>query len=391
MTDPDQTSTIAELAAAARAGGRLAIDTEFMGERRYRTLLCLLQVAVPADGEQGDRIELLDPLAGELCARPLADVLADPAIEVVVHAGRQDVALLRRELACEVHNVFDTQVAAGFAGLPAQASYDTLLSDVLGLRLAKSASYTRWDARPLSSEQMAYAREDVVHLLALAAELQRRLERAGRLQWAREECQLVELATDERDLDVVFSRLPRVRGLRPEAQGVARELVEWRERTAARTDRPVQTILADTALVELAKRRPATRAELEQIRGLNEGSLRRRGSELLAAVQRGRTRSVQALLQTPRSASPDAGDGPLIALCEALARARAKDGGLAYELVAARADLQAIVSAWRAGAPPPDVRTLRGWRRELVGDEILALLDGHLSLSVDGDRRLRVS
>ncbi len=82
-----------------------------------------------------------------------------------MHAGRQDIALLRRALRTDVANVFDTQVAAGFTGLAAQISYDSLLHETLGLRLAKSASFTRWDKRPLSAEQLAYAREDVVHLL----------------------------------------------------------------------------------------------------------------------------------------------------------------------------------------------------------------------------------
>ena len=120
----------------------------------------------------------LDPLAEDLDGSPLAAVLADPAIQMVVHAGRQDIALMRRRFDTEVTNVFDTQVAAGFAGMGAQSSYDSLLSEVLGVRVAKSASFTRWDARPLSAEQLAYAREDVVHLLELAGELERRLRRA---------------------------------------------------------------------------------------------------------------------------------------------------------------------------------------------------------------------
>ncbi len=162
-----------------------------MGEGRYRTLLCLIQLAV-ADDEGDEHIEIVDPLAGVMAGEPLARVLEDPQTEVVVHAGRQDIALLRRALDCDVRNVFDTQVAAGFLGMPAQCSYDTLLAEILGVRLAKSASFTRWDARPLSAEQLSYAREDVVHLSALATELQRRLEQAGRLQWAREECQFLE-------------------------------------------------------------------------------------------------------------------------------------------------------------------------------------------------------
>ena len=115
-----------------REAGRLALDTEFMGEGRYRTLLCLIQLAVPEQAGAGESIALLDPLQDGIELAPLALALEDPAVRVVVHSGRQDIALLRRELRCEVRNVFDTQVAAGFAGLGAQVSYDSLLTDVLG-------------------------------------------------------------------------------------------------------------------------------------------------------------------------------------------------------------------------------------------------------------------
>src|ERR1039457_2598495 len=198
-------TTLDALASGAIAAGRIALDTEFMGEGRYRTLLCLIQLAVP-DDTTTERIELIDPLARDLDGAPLASVLADPAVQIVVHAGRQDVALIRRRFATDVLNVFDTQVAAGFAGLGAQCSYDTLLAEILGVRVAKSASFTRWDRRPLSPEQLAYAREDVVHLLELAAELERRLDGLGRLQWAYEECEPLELSSDERDPDAIFAR-----------------------------------------------------------------------------------------------------------------------------------------------------------------------------------------
>lgn len=385
---PGSADVAAELAQLARASGRIALDTEFMGEGRYRTLLCLIQLAV-SDGDGAQRIELLDPLHGAAegdsaagWRAPLAELIADPAVEIVVHAGRQDVALLRRALGCEVRNVFDTQVAAGFLGLPAQCSYETLLNQVLGMRVAKSASFTRWDARPLSAEQRSYAREDVAHLIELAGAIERRLEQHGRLQWAREECRFLQDVSDERDPEAIFQRLPRVRGLSPHGQGVARELVRWRERTAAARDRPVQSVLADAALIEIAKRQPRSLAKLEQIRGVAVGSLRRHGEELLSAIERGRDGEQAPLPATPRPDLPQPEDAPLIALCEALVRARAQEARLAYELVAARADLQAIVVGERTGRPA-DVRTVRGWRHELVGGELLELLHGNVSLSVE--------
>jgi ribonuclease D len=390
----DASTVLAEIASSARTSGKLALDTEFMGEGRYRTLLCLIQLAVAADTANGDqRIELVDPLAqtapsGSSASsttppwgEPLAQTLEDPEIEIVMHAGRQDVALLRRTLACDLRNVFDTQVAAGFIGMPAQCSYETLLAETLGIRLAKSASFTRWDARPLSSEQLSYAREDVVHLLEMAAEIERRLEQAGRLEWAREECQYLESVSDERDLDAIFERLPRIRGLSGPSQGVARELVQWRERTAAERDRPVQSVLGDAALVEIAKRKPSSPRKLEDIRGVGQGSMRRRGEEILQAVERGLERTASPLESGTRPAPPQPEDAPLIALCEALVRTRAREADLAYELLASRVDLQAIVVGERTGTRA-DVRTLRGWRAELVGHELLALLDGRVSLAV---------
>lgn len=386
MSEQALQSDLAELGRLARAGGRLALDTEFMGEGRYRTLLCLVQIAVP-DGSS-KRIAIADPLAGDVDFTPLVEVLADPEIELVLHAGRQDIALLRRQFDTEVRNIFDTQVAAGFVGLAAQSSYDALLGGVLGVQLAKSASFTRWDTRPLSEEQLAYAREDVAHLLELASELQRRLRELGRLQWALQECQTLEQASDERDLESIYGRLPRVRGLSASSQGVARELVRWRESIAAERDRPVQKILTDPALVEIAKRKPASIAQLEQIRGLAQDSLRRRGPQLLEAVVRGREAPHTSDEQRSRTPIPNAYEVPLIALCEALVRTRALEAGLAYELIASRADLQAIVTARRDGQAA-DVRTLQGWRGELVGAELMELLAGRVSLSV-GDRRVSV-
>ncbi len=373
-------SELQRLAERAREEGRLGIDTEFMPEGRYRPLLCLVQICV------ADEIVVLDPLEDELGdPSPLAAVLADPEVEVVLHAGRQDVAILRRAWSTSFANVFDTQIAAGFAGFSAQAGYTGLLHDVLKIRLAKSASFTRWDARPLTPEQLRYAREDVEHLLPLADELQRRLTERGRLEWACEECLAIEQATDERAPEEAWRRLPRISGLDARGRAVARELAAWRERTAAAEDRPVGSVVRDPTLVELAKRAPSSPKELGQIRGAGPDVVRRRARDILAAVERGRAAPPIRLDEGDRL-STDAVDGPTIALAEALVRARANEAGLAYELIAARADLAPIVVAARRSKPEPDVRTLRGWRRELVGEELLELLAGNRSLGVVNGR-----
>jgi ribonuclease D len=372
-----------DLAERARADGRIALDTEFVSEGRYRPLLCLVQVAVSPPGASAPAmVEVLDPIEGGFDHAPLADVVADPAVEVVFHAGSQDVPILRRAWGVQPRNLFDTQIAAGFAGYSAQAGYGNLLSRVAGVQLSKSAGFTRWDRRPLTPEQVSYARSDVQDLLALSDELQARLRDSGRLEWAREECRRLEDISDERDPDEAWRRLPRAGQLRPRARAVAKELAAWRERTAAAENRPLGSVLADVALIEIARRQPESVKELQAIRGVRPDLGRKRGDAVLDVVRRGREAPPPNVEEWTRVES-DSGDAPRIALCEALVRHRVTRAGLAYELVASRADLTEIAIAVREGNAEPDVRTLRGWRRDLVGAELLELLAGRVSLRVE--------
>lgn len=382
-------SDIAAVAATAAQSGRLGIDTEFMSEGRYRALLCLVQIAVDgrsgAGADGGGRTILIDPL-NHVDPTPFAQLLADPNVEIVLHAGRQDVAILRRAWSTEITNIFDTQLAAGFVGASAQTGYGNLLGTMLGRRVGKTASYTRWDARPLTTEQLSYAAEDVAHLLELADEVQRRLKDTGRLEWAQEECRRLESASDERDPDTAWERLPRIGQLDPKARAVARELAAWRERTAATEDRPVGSVLADPALVELAKRHPSNVNALEQIRGIHPSGIRRRGNAILEAIAAG-LKAPPIPREEARGRS-DPEDAPLIVLAESLLRARALEVGLAYELIASRNELELIVAAMRRHEPEPDVRTLEGWRSELVGQDLRDLLAGRRAISVGPDRHV---
>jgi ribonuclease D len=226
----------------------------------------------------------------------------------------------------------------------------------------------------------------VAHLLELADELQRRLTGSGRLEWALEECRRLESATDERDPETAWERLPRVNQLDPRARAVAKEIAAWRERTASSEDRPVGSVLADPPLVELAKRQPSNLRGLEQIRGIHPSGVRRRGPAILEAIARGREGT--PIPREPARERTEPGDAPLIALAEALLRARALEAGLAYELLASRSELEQIVGAARRGEPEPSVRTLSGWRRELVGADLRDLLDGRSAIGVGPGRRL---
>jgi ribonuclease D len=384
MAGDDQ--LIAEVAERARESGVLGIDTEFMSEGRYRPLLCLIQIAVP-NGD-GSRVELVDPF-DKPDIGPLADVLADPDVEIVMHAARADVAILRRAVGGEVRGLFDTQLAAGFAGLSASLGYGPLLDQLLGVKLKKGEGFTKWDRRPLTESQLRYARDDVAHLLQLSSAIKERLDKSGRLEWVREECRPLEGASDERDPREVWRRLPRVNQLGGHARAVAREVAAWREELAQREDKPPSSIVADQAMVAIARTAPHSVEKLRDIRGLYPKAIKRWGDEIVAAVRRGEQAEPPA--KEGGGGFSVGADAPVIALCEALVRARALDAGLAYELVASRADLTRVVVAARLNRPEPDVRTLQGWRRELVGEELDGLLRGELSLAVGEGHRVTVT
>ncbi len=381
--------TIAEVSEQAQADGQLAIDTEFVGEGRYLTELCLVQVAV-RDGDRGaDRVELIDPIEGDGPVEPLARALADPAVEVVLHAGRQDIALLRRCWETEVTNIFDTQVAAAFAGMRAQIGYEPMLRKLLGVGLPKGAGFTHWDRRPLTEDQLEYARGDVLHLLDAAAVLKEQLADLGRADWVAQECLPLERSSDLRDPTATLEKLPKAGSLDPQERAVALALVEWRDRVAARENRQPPKVLPDGAIVDIARRAPADRDQLRQIRGLHEGILRRRGRAIVEAVAEGL--EAEPVPRPPRrQPATEGSDAALIVVCESLVRARASEAGLAYELLASRADLQAVINAFREETTDPDVRTLEGWRRELVGDELLELLRGRRSLRVADGLRVEI-
>ncbi|HEV2724120.1 MAG TPA: HRDC domain-containing protein [Thermoleophilaceae bacterium] len=373
-----------EIAERARHDGRLAIDTEFVSERRYQAQLCLVQVAVAdAGAPEGVRTDVLDPLDERAMPdfKPLAGALADPEIEVIVHAGRQDVAILRRTWATDVTHVFDTQVAAGFLGFGNQEGYESLVRRALGVTLKGGEGFTRWDKRPLTDKQLGYAADDARCLLTLGQEIENRLRERGRLEWAREECAVVEDSRDERSAERSYERLPKLTRLDAQGRAVARRLCEWRDRLARETDRPPPSVVPDQALVELARRTPASRAALENIRGLPQQILHRRGTELLEEIAAGRNEDPPP--PPPHAAKRNPRDAPLVSLAQALVRQRSLDSGIATELIATQGELAALVAALRRSGEGDGVRALHGWRRELIGDELRELIEGRCAVAVE--------
>ena len=372
----DRLRSLAEL---ARSTGCIAFDTEFMRERTYRAKLCLVQLAAAGD------IYIVDPL-DEVDLAPVAELIADPELEVVVHAGRQDFEIFYERFGAVPARPFDVQIAAGFAGLGSSLPYGRLVHATTGARLAKSESYTDWCRRPLTEAQLRYAGDDVRYLLQAADDVKQRLERHGRMRWALDEmAELCDASAYEVDTAEAWRRIPGRGSLSGRQLAVLRELARWREDAAARRDLPRGWVVKDQSLIEIARRSPSDVAALRSIRGLSAKEAERSGKHILEAVRRGREAPPIDIPRGPgRPAQIRA--RATAGLADALLRARCEEAGVAPELVATRADLESLLTALFAdGSAPPGHRLLQGWRRELFGDDLVSLAQGRVALrAVEG-------
>jgi ribonuclease D len=360
---------------AARLERRIGLDTEFMRERTYAPRLCLVQVAI------GQDVSLVDPLA-DVDLAGIAELVADPEIETVLHAAKQDLEIFYLGFGSKPVNIFDVQLAAGFAGLGASLPYGRVVEETTGTRLEKGESYTDWCRRPLTEAQMRYARDDVRYLTQMADDLLIRLREQGREDWAREEMRVA--LEDEKayvgDPDEAWRRVSGRGSLSGRQLTVLVELARWREQTAAQRDIPRGWVLKDVALVEIARRRPRTKGQLKAIRGINERDADRMSSELIAAIERGLD-APQVAQRPPPPRAAQAQARMLSGLADALVRARSQHAGIAPELVATRGELEAVVlDLVTTGVDDSGHRLLRGWRRELAGQAVLDLAQGRIAV-----------
>jgi ribonuclease D len=363
-----------EVADAARKVGRVGLDTEFLRERTYRPKLCLVQIAV------GDDIYLIDPLGlDDLSA--LVGIIDDPEIEVLVHAGRQDLELFYEQFDARPRAIFDVQMAAGFAGYGASLAYGRLVEAALGVSLTKGESYTDWCRRPLTEAQVTYAADDVRYLAGVADKISERLGEQGRLDWALEEMSVFELPeTYAVEPGEVWRKVGGRGALSPRQTAVLKELARWREETASQRDIPRGWVIKDPTLIELARRAPKSQGALKDIRGLNAREAEKSGGQILGAIEKGRT-SPQVEKAAGPSRAAQARARMLSGLADAVVRSRCEAAGMATELVATRGEIEGLLGDLFSGTlDEKHHRVLRGWRRKLAGDAILGLAEGRIAV-----------
>jgi ribonuclease D len=369
----DTEAALKMLCEELRTSKWLALDTEFMRERTYYPQLCLVQIATP------DRVACIDVLAVKQL-EPLFVLLNNPDIVKVMHSGRQDLEMFFHLTGLVPAPIFDTQLAASFAGLPDQAGYATVVQALLGVTLEKSHTRADWSRRPLAAAVLQYAADDVRYLRDIYQRLKQTLESQGRLEWLEaENVVLTDPATYRPDPETAWQRLHGLQRLNARQFATAKALAAWREQEAMRSNLPRQWIFKDEVLTDLARQRPISTAALTSIRGMQDGLMRKHGDELIALI-------AAAQGQDKPEKSPErlsVQDEVLVDALMAVVRIKGDEAGVSPAQLATRRDLEQLVRGQR------DVDVLKGWRLETAGKALMDFMQNKTRLAVT-DGRVRI-
>lgn len=349
----------------------LAIDTEFLREKTYFPMLCLMQLATDAE------VVLIDPFKVHNL-QVLAPLMKDENIVKIFHAAKQDLEIIYREVKVLPWPVFDTQIAATLMGQMQQVGYANLISSVCGVKLKKTDSFTDWSNRPLKTSQLNYAAEDVIYLPQAYALMKKQLQAAGRLSWLDEDFRdLVDPAKYRQNPRERFRNLKRASTLTPRQLSAAREITAWRETRAIARDIPRKWVLSDEQIVEACKRGAKSVNDLYMVRGMRE-KLPIRDARMVASMMRdgfAKPKSEWPAL-SPANKNEQNVD-VVIDLMSALVRKRARENDIAINTLASHADLVAL-----ARGHFDETNLLRGWRADVVGRELQDLVAGNIKLRV---------
>lgn len=366
----DSAAELETLCGKLSAAPWMTLDTEFLREKTYYPKLCLLQMAVPGV------VACVDPLAIEDIS-PLLDVIYDPGITKVMHAARQDMEILYHLRGTLPAPVFDTQIAALLLGFSDQVGYGTLVSELLGVTLDKLHTRADWSQRPLSSEQVRYAADDVIYLAQVYQHLVERLGDLGRLEWLTEDFeQLVQPALYSNPPQQAWLRVRGINRLKGASLSVLQALAGWRESLAQRLDRPRGWVLRDDVMVDIARHLPGNLAALGKIRGLSERVVSKNGEQLLGLVAEAREREPVPMPTDGARKRLRPEQDALVDAMLAVVRLCALENSLNPAVLASRKQLESLVTGGR------DTGVMQGWRRKLAGERLQAMLDGELALKV---------
>lgn len=364
------TEKLSEFCTILSASPYVTLDTEFIREKTYYPVLCLIQIA------NADTAACIDPLAPGLDLSPLFDLLQNPKVIKVFHAARQDIEIFYHLTGHIPTPLFDTQLAAMVCGYGENIGYQQLVHDITGVSLDKSLRFTDWSHRPLTEDQIAYALHDVTYLRDVYRALNHSIQENNRLDWLTEEIAVQnDPATYEIDNNAIWKKI-KIPFKKPAQIHVFARLCAWREQTAKLKNKPRRHILKDEALIELAAVSPRTPEDLTGLRHIPDGFGHSRfGQEILETISIARA--------DPASARPLDWVPPkpltttqhtLQDMFRLLLSIVADDLRVAPKIIASNDDLAQLACGNNK------VPCMQGWRRDVFGEKVLLFKQGRLSL-----------
>ena len=370
------TDTLAAFCDHQKGAQFITVDTEFVREKTYYPILCLVQIAGPK------KEAVIDAIAPGIDLSPLAALFADESIIKVLHASRQDNEIFYNLFGAVPTPLFDTQIAAMVCGFGDQVAYGTLAQKLVGVAIEKTSRFADWSHRPLTDKQLTYALSDVTHLRTAYEKLAAELAESGRSHWLDSE---MEILTDPATYNMnpldAWRRI-KSRTTNGKFLAVLREVAAWREEEAQKRNIPRNRLLRDDSLLDISAHTPKNEKALARTRGLPKGFANGRLADgLLNAIERGvNTAEAELPKMAPRERLPN-GLGPLTDLLKTLLKLRCEEEKVAPKLVASADDIERI-----AAFDDADVPALKGWRREIFGEQALALKRGKLGLTAAGKK-----
>ena len=345
---------------ASMSDNAIACDTEFVRTQTYRPHLCVVQLGV--DGRQS----AIDLVAELDTSRLIEQLMTGPQTKIF-HAAKQDFEAFFSVYGVLPNTVFDTQIAAGLLGFQPQIGYAGICKELLGIDVPKDQTRTDWSRRPLTDAQIKYALDDVAHLNKIFSIVSDRLESAGRTEWAREDCAaLLDTSLYFLPAENAWHRLASIPFLPVDVQARARQLAGWREDRAREFNRPRQWIISDKALLGIAHANPAAAGDMSGLEDLPASTVKKRGAEICALLATTNADYVAGRLALRQEPVPIPPDKKLVKHLSGIVRGVAESLTMAPEILATRKDLTGILNGRE------DLRALRGWRREVIGEILLA-------------------
>ncbi len=350
------------LCTALTSQEQIALDTEFMRTNTYAPQLGLLQIML------NEHAICIDPLA-DLDMQTMWQLIFDPQRTSILHSAKQDMEVMWYEQGAVVGKLIDTQICAGLLGFPAQIGYAGIADELLNVAISKSQTRTDWSRRPLTEAQLKYAAEDVAHLPRLLEIMRKRLEDTGRFEWAQEDSEaMLDLSLYKPAPDDAWQRVKSIPFLPIEQQARARALATWRERRAMDSDKPRQWILSDKALLQLAQENPGSRQALSKLSEIPDGLARNQGQKLLTVLDSANQQFARGDLELKQQVSDRDADKGTLRKLSGIVKAKASELDIAPEILASKRDIMALL---RGDAVQ---RVTTGWRKSVIGDELIAEL-----------------